>query len=205
MKALVGLIVAILVLALLVEALAVGGGWWLHRQGRYVDEINWLAGFRPLLVWDRGLEGQIDKLFKARIRRELVAGRIGPAVGALRQARARSDPRQDRELMALGVETYTRAADQLEAEGRLTAAADWDDSLFVFAIRAPEAHHRYAAVSAFVEGLDLRARDGRPCAALARIEWARRGLGGVVPGLQPNVEEDLRVQCDQSRRRRRAR
>jgi hypothetical protein len=207
MRPLLVFVLLVLVAALVLEAVAVGGAWWLHRQGRLVDEINWLSAFRPVLFWDRGLEVQIDKLFRERVRRDLASGRLDRAVGSLRQARARSRATgsHDRELVALGIETYTRAADLLESQGRLAAAADWDDTLFVFAVRAPEAHHRYAAVAAFVEGLDLRARDGRPCAALARIEWARKGLGGVVPGLNPSVEEDMAVQCEQSRRRGRAR
>jgi hypothetical protein len=80
-------------------------------------------------------------------------------------------------------------------------AADWNDSLFVFAIRAADERHRLSAAAAFIEGLDLRARAGQPCAAVARIEWAKRGLHGEVPGLQASVEEDLRKQCGQSGRR----
>jgi hypothetical protein len=82
-------------------------------------------------------------------------------------------------------------------------AADWDDSLFVFAVRAPQPHHRFAAVAAFVEGLDLRSRAGDPCAALDHVEWAKKGLGGQIPGFQPSVEEDLQIQCPRSRRNQR--
>ena len=201
----VGLVLAACVLA---QAAAVGGSWWLHRQGRLEDEIAWLQAFKPMLPWERGLDAQIDKLCRDRIRRELGAEGVDGAVHALRLARARAralGARPDPELMALGIETLTRAADRLESHGRLSLAADWDDSLFVLAIRAPEPRHRYAGLAAFLEGLDLRVRDGQPCAALARIAWAKKGLGGEVPGLQPNVEEDLSVQCFGSRRARRGR
>ena len=56
---------------------------------------------------------------------------------------------------------------------------------------------------AFQEALDLRVRNGEPCQALARIQWAKRGLGGQIPGFQPSIEEDLQIQCRQSRSRRR--
>lgn len=198
MKTLVVFIGLVLVACVLVQAAAVGGSWWLHRQGRLEDEIAWLEGFRPFLSWERGLDAQIDKLYRDRIRIELGGEGVDRALHALRLARARAKARgvtPDPELMALGIETYTHAADRLEAHGRLSLAADWDDSLFVFAIRAAEPRHRYAALAAFLEGLDLRVRDGQPCAALARLTWAKRGLGGDVPGLQPSVEQDLATQC----------
>ena len=55
-------------------------------------------------------------------------------------------------------------------------------------------------IAAFMEGLDLRVRDGKPCEALARVEWARRGLGGEIPGLDPAVGQSLVMRCDESRR-----
>ncbi len=73
--------------------------------------------------------------------------------------------------------------------------------LFVLAIRSPAPHQRYMALAGFMEGLDLRVRDGKPCAALARVQWAKRGLGGVVPGMGTNVGEDLAMQCAQQRAR----
>lgn len=206
MKVLVGLVIAVLGIALLLEAAAIGGAWWLHGQGRYDDEIRWLEGLRPVLVWDQGVEGQIERLYRERIRRELDADRLDRAVHALRLARARARARgsvPDRDLASLGIETFTRAADRMEGHGRHSLAADWDDSLFVFAVRAELPHHRFAAVAAFVEGLDLRTRDGKPCEALARVEWAKRGLGGEIPGFQPSVEEDLRIQCRRARRNQR--
>src|SRR6266496_1925253 len=63
-----------------------------------------------------------------------------------------------------------------------------------------ETYTRAAATAAFMEGLDLRVRDGKPCEALARVEWARRGLGGEIPGLDPAVGQSLVMRCDESRR-----
>jgi len=200
-RLLFGLILAGLIVAFLIEIAAVGGAWMLHRDGRIDDEIAWLERMRPLLVWDRTIDSQIDKLYRDRIEQALLAGRIEPAVQALRLARAHAgNSTKDPKLVSLGIETFTRASDKVQQMGRLSRAADWDDSLFVFAIRAPEPRHRYAALAAFTEGLDLRVRDSQPCAALARVEWAKRGLGGEVPGMANNVEEDLAVQCNQTRR-----
>ena len=54
---------------------------------------------------------------------------------------------------------------------------------------------RHAAMAAFNEGLNLRVKDGKPCAALARVRWAKKGLGGVVPGLDDSVEQELVNRC----------
>ena len=206
MKALLIVVGVVLVAAVGIQIAAVGGAWMMHRQKQYDSEIRWLEELAPIAAWDAQYHEQISRLYRERVRRHLDSGRVDLAVDAVRKARIR-DRRQGlathRDLMALGIEAYTRAADRMEAHGRLSAAADWDDSLFVLAVRAAEPHHRYAAVAAFMEGLDLRARDGEPCAALARVEWGKRGLGGTIPNLQSNVEEDLRIQCDRSRRRRR--
>ncbi|HYM82281.1 MAG TPA: hypothetical protein VEY91_12835 [Candidatus Limnocylindria bacterium] len=207
-KVLIGVAVAALVVVVLLQVAAMGGAAYFHGQKRYDDEIAWLEGLQPALVWERGIDRELDKRYRERLAAALQTGRLDRAVHAFRQARARTHAlgvKPDRELTALGIETLTRSADRVERHGRLSAAADWDDSLFVFAIRAEEPHHRYAALAAFIEGLDLRLRDGKPCAALARVEWAKRGLGGEVPGLQANIEEDLRVQCEVSRRRGRSR
>jgi hypothetical protein len=206
MKALVLGIAGILVAALLLEVAAVAGAWSLHRAGRFDEEIGWLERLQPAMPWDTALPAQIDKLYWDRIRRELDGDRVDRAVHAFRLARRRCLERgvkPERVLVALGIETFTRAADRMEAHGLLERAADWDDSLFVLAVRAEQPHHRYAAVAAFVEGLDLRVRDGNPCAALARVEWAKKGLGGEIPGFRPSVEEDLHIQCRMARGRRR--
>jgi len=192
------LLVSLLGLCVLLQAAAVGGAWWLGSQDKHDDEIAWLEGWRPVLVWDGALPGQIDKLYRARVRRDLDASQIDRAVVSLREARAHVGhpaERFDPELVALGIETFTRAADKMEARGLLAMAAAWDESLFVMAIRAPLPHHRYAALAAFQESLDLRVRNGEPCQALARVEWAKRGLGGQIPGFEPSIEENLRQQC----------
>ena len=202
MRALAVLLVLALGVCVALQAAAVAGAWWWGRHGEDDRAIQWLESFQPILVWDSGLGSQLDKMYRDRIRHDLDAGRIDKAVVALRLARARlghAAEKLDPELMALGVEAYTRAADRMEARGLLSAAAAWDDSLFVMAIRAPQPHHRYAALAAFQEGLDLRVRNGEPCQAVTRVEWAKRGLGGQIPGFQPSIEEDLRIQCKQSR------
>jgi len=197
-RALGFVLLSLLGLCVLLQAIAVLGAWWLGSQDQRDDQIAWLEGWRPVLVWDGALPGQIDQLYRARVRRDLDASQIDRAVVSLRQARTHvgyQAERFDPELMALGIETFTRAADKMEARGLLAMAAAWDDSLFVMAIRAPLPHHRYAALAAFQESLDLRVRNGEPCQALARVEWAKRGLGGQIPGFQPSIEEDLRQQC----------
>ena len=201
----IGFLVALLIVGLVFVAGAtvIGRAWWLHRAHRYEDEIAWLESTRALAPLDTGLDAQIARLYRERVRYELDQGTLPGAVQAFRIARTqavRSGRGIDKDLMALGIECYTRAADHVEKLGRLSAAADWDDSLFVLAVRAAEPHHRYAATAAFMEGLDLRVRDGQPCAALARIEWAKRGLGGVVPALPPEAEPDLERQCEVVRR-----
>ena len=200
MKALIGLVIFALLAAVVLQLVVMGGASMLHRSGQLGQEIQWLQRWQPVLVWEKGIGAEIDKLYRERLRRELLAGRLERAVLALREARAHAKShgvKPDRDLTALGIETYTRVADRVQSSGNLSGAANWDDSLFVFAIRAQEPSHRYAALAAFMEGLDLRTRDGKPCAALARVDWAKRGLGGEVPGLQMNVEDDLRNQCDQ--------
>ena len=206
MKAVLILVGVILVGAVGIQMVAVGGAMWFHHRKQYDQEIGWLETMGPVAAWDAQYHAQIGKLYLERVRRHLDSGRIDLAVLAVRRARARDRSlgmATHRDLVSLGIEAYTRAADRLEAHGRLSAAADWDDSLFVLAVRADEPHHRYAAIAAFMEGLDLRVRDGQPCAALARVEWGKRGLGGTIPNLQPSVEEDLRQQCQRSRRYRR--
>jgi hypothetical protein len=207
MKPVVALLVLALtvaVAALLAEAGAFGGAWVLHGRGRYDDEIRWLQSFQPFMRWEKGVARLIARREVERVERALQADRLDRAVHLIRAARA--DARAaglplGPALMMLGIETYRRASDRMVKHGRLSEAADWDDSLLVLAIRAPVPEHRYAALAGFMEGLDLRVRDGKPCAALARVQWARRGLGGDIPGMAPAVEEDLTLQCARQRRR----
>lgn len=209
MKVLVGLFVVIVAVAaacLLAEALAFGGAWVLHHRGLYDDEIHWLESLQPVMPWEKGVTRLTTQRVRDRVERVLYADRIDQAVHLFADARARARDAgrpMEQELVALGIETYRRAADRMVKHGRLSEAADWDDSLFVLAIRSPAPHQRYMGLAAFSEGLDLRVRDGKPCTALARVQWAKRGLGGVVPGMGSNVEEDLMMQCEQQRRSRR--
>lgn len=207
MKGLVGLLVFVIAIAaagLLAEAGAFGGAWILHQRGLYDDEIRWLEGCQPVLRWEQGVGRLIARRDRERVERAVYADRLDRAVHLFRDARARAaGGPMDQELVALGIETFRRAADRLVKHGRLSEAADWADSMFVLAVRAPAPHQRYAALAGFMEGLDLRVRDGKPCAALARVQWAKRGLGGVVPGMRDNVEEDLAMQCAQQRAERR--
>lgn len=200
--AVLSLAVVVAVAALLLEGGAFGGAWVMHGRELYDDEIRWLQGFQPLMRWENGVARLIARREHERIERALQADRVDRAVHLFRVARAQaraSGVAMDPGLMMLGIETYRRASDRMAKHGRLSDAADWADSLLVLAIRAPAPEHRYAALAGFMEGLDLRVRDGKPCAALAHVQWAKRGLGGVIPGLPDNVEEDLTQQCAQQR------
>ena len=206
MKPLVALLSAVLavaVAALLAEAGAFGGAWVMHGRGLYDDEIRWLQGFQPFMRWEKVVARMIARRERERIERALAADRLDRAVHLFRAARyeARSAGRAlDPDLVMLGIETSRRASDRMVKHGRLSQAADWGDSMLVLAIRAKAPEHRYAALAGFVEGLDLRVRDGKPCAALARVQWAKQGLGGVIPGVGADLEEDLSMQCAQQRR-----
>jgi hypothetical protein len=192
------LALAVALTGLLLEAAAFGGAFVLHQRSLYDDEIRWLDGLRPMMRWEGGVERLATRRRSERLERALGSDRIDRAAHLFREARqmARRDGRpMDPRMTSLGIETFRRAANRMVRHGRLSEGADWLDSLFVLAIRAPAPHQRYTALSGFVEGLDLRVRDGKPCAALARVRWAKQGLGGTVPGLADNVEEDLALQC----------
>ena len=196
------LLFALVALAAL-EITALAGAWSLHHDQKYDEEIAWLEGWEPFRPWDPGRVKTIESRELDRVRGELMAGRLDRAAAAMRTARARfraDGNGNDVQLVSLSVEVCTRAADRLERNGRLAAAADWNDSLFVVAVRADDERLRNAAVAAFVEGLDLRVRAGQPCAALARVDWARRGLGGEIPQFSPATERELQDRCDRSRR-----
>jgi len=51
--------------------------------------IGWLDGWKPLLVWDSALAGQIGKRYRDRLRRDLDANRIDKAVSHCARPRAR--------------------------------------------------------------------------------------------------------------------
>lgn len=188
----------VLVAAAVVALAAPIGAWWYHRQNDLDAEIAWVESFRPVTPWRAAVDASLDRLYRERVEVEIRAGRLDRAVQAMRLARRRvrslsrpADPR----LTAIGLETYTRASDRLARGGRLLAAADWCDTLFVFAVRDPDQRSREQAVAAFMEGLELRVRARQPCAALARLQWAKRGLGGEVPSVGPAVETDLARRC----------
>ena len=203
MVVLISLVLAAAVAALLAEACTFGGAWILHQRELYDDEIHWLEGLAPAMRWEKGVVRLIGRRERERIERALAADRIDRAVHLFQEASARARAgggRVDSDLTGLGIEIFRRASDRMAKHGRLSEAADWGDSALVLAIRAPAPEQRYAALAGFMEGLDLRVRDGKPCAALARVQWAKRGLGGTVPGMADNVEEDLAMQCAQQRR-----
>ncbi|HTO91559.1 MAG TPA: hypothetical protein VMJ70_10550 [Candidatus Sulfotelmatobacter sp.] len=200
--AMVFVLFALLVLIAALEITALAGAWSLHHAGRFDDEIAWLEGWEPVRFWEPGRHAVIDQRYLDRVHAELLAGRLDRAAVDARLARARFRSRgraSDPQLLALGVEVCTRAADRLERNGSLSAAADWNDSLFVLAVRAGEPRMRNAAVAAFTEGLDLRVRDGKPCDALSRVLWAEHGLGGEIPGFSPQTRAELESRCARSR------
>ncbi len=196
-------LLAILVAVALVEAVSLGGQIGFRMRGATADEIRWMEGLEPLRVWDPGRHARIDARYREWAESELRAGRIDQAVKAVRGARARARARGERPdegLVEIGLTTYTRAADRMQRHGRLSLAADWNDTLFAFAVRDPDSRHRAAAAAAFVEGLGLRVKDGRPCDALSRVAWAKRGLGGDIPNFDPAVEQSLTARCDEQKR-----
>ena len=194
---------AVVVAVGVVEAVSLGGQIALRMRGATADEIRWMEGLEPVRVWDPGRHARIDARYREWAEAELRAGRIDQAVLALRKARARARARGERPaeaLVEIGLETYTRAADRMQRHGRLSLAADWNDTLFAFAVRDPDPRHRAAASAAFLEGLGLRVKDGKPCEALARVSWAKRGLGGEIPNLEPAVEASLASRCEEEQR-----
>lgn len=203
MRVLLLLIAAVVLATLIAWAAAPVGAWWRHRQARFSEEIAWLEELRDVLPFGSALDGTITLRRREQVERELRAGRLDRAVvemrGLRRHLRRPGAPR-DAQVIELGLETYTRAADRVRRHGRLSAAADWLDTLFVFAIRDPSEDVRTAASAAFLEGLDLRVQDRQPCAALARWEWAERGLGGAVPDVAPSVRQELEARCARERR-----
>lgn len=203
MRVLLLLVLAVVVALLIAWLAAPVGAWWLHRQDRFAEEITWLENLQPLLPLGGMLDGTITTRRREQVERELRAGRVDRAVAemrALRRHMRRPGVARDEQVMALGLETYTRAADRVRQHRRLSAAADWLDTLFVFAIRDSSEEVRTAASAAFLEGLDLRVQDGHACAALARWQWAERGLGGTVPDVSPAVEQELEERCARERR-----
>jgi hypothetical protein len=203
LAALITLVLVIAIGALLAEAGTFGCAWFMHGHELYDDEIRWLENCQPWMRWEKGVSRLIAQRERERIERALADDRIDRAVHLFQDERVRARTTGgvlDPALTTLGIEIFRRAADRMAKHGRLSEAADWGDSALVLAIRAPSPEQRYAALAGFMESLDLRVRDGKPCAALARVRWAKQGLGGTVPGMADNVEEDLAMQCAQQRR-----
>ena len=196
-------LVAVLAAIVMVEAVNLGGQIVLRANHDPGGEVRWAEGLEPVRVWDPGRHARIDARYRDWVESELRAGRIDLAVQVMRRARARARARgskPDKALVEIGLDTYTRAADRMQRHGQLSRAADWNDTLFVFAVRDPDPRHRAAAAAAFLEGLGLRVRDGRPCDALSRVAWAKKGLGGEIPDLDPAVEASLTSRCEEQHR-----
>jgi hypothetical protein len=206
MKILVGsgiIVIIALGAMLFLEPWVIGRAKALEREGKIAEEIAFLMEAEPMVPWGRGIGGRLDDALLRQAEHGLQVDRLDVAARGFRQAWPRMKARgkaQDDRVLALAVTTFARASERLRRQGRLSLAADFNDSLFVYAVRAPDALHRHAALQAFTEGLNLRVQDDRPCAALARVEWAKRGLGGVVPGMDPSIEHSLAAQCARARR-----
>lgn len=206
MKVLIGsgVIVIIAFGALLfLEPWVIGRAKGLEREGKVAEEIAMLREAERLVPWAGGIGDRLDDALLRQAENALQADRLDLAARGFREAWPRMKARgkaQNERVLTLAVTTFARASERLRRQGELGLAADYNDSLFAYAVRAPDALHRHAALQAFTEGLNLRVQDGKPCAALARVEWAKRGLGGVVPGLDPSIEHSLAAQCARARR-----
>jgi hypothetical protein len=205
MKIFVGVGV-ILIIALgafmLVEPYVLSRASEMDRQGRITEEIAMLREAERMVPWGANIGERLDDALLRQAEQGLQADRLDVAARGFREAwprlKSRGKQYSDR-VISLAVTTFARGSERLRRQGRLSLAADFDDSLFVYAVRAPDPLHRAAALRAFTEGLNLRVQDGKPCAALARVEWARRGLGGLIPGFDPSVERELQNQCARAR------
>lgn len=206
MKVLIGSgIVVIIALGavMFLEPWVLGRAKALENEGRLDEEIAFLREAEGLVPWAGGVGRRLDDALLRRVEQGLEADRLDLAARGFREAWPRMKARgkgQDERVLTLAVTTFARASERLRLQGRPNLAASYNDSLFVYAVRAPEAVHRRAALQAFTEGLNLRVQAGDPCGALARVEWAKRGLGGVVPGMDPSIEHSLAAQCARARR-----
>lgn len=205
MKVLVGsgiIVIIALGAVLFLEPWAIGRARALENEGTIDQEIAFLREAEGMMPWAGGVAGRLDDALLRRVEQGLQADRLDVAARGFREAWPRLKARgkaQDERVMTLAVTTFARGSERLRRQGRFDLAADYNDSLFVYAVRAPDPIHRHAALQAFTEGLNLRVQAGNPCAALARVEWAKRGLG-VVPGMDPSIEHSLEAQCARQRR-----
>lgn len=175
----------------------------LDRQGNFAEEIALLREAERMVPWGSRIPERLDDALLRQAEQGLQSDRLDVAARGFREAWPRMKSRgkaQDSRVMSLAVTTFARGAERLRRQGHLSLAADFDDSLFVYAVRAPDPLHRAAALRAFTEGLNLRVQDGKPCAALSRLQWARSGLGGVIPGFDPSIEQELMERCLRAKR-----
>jgi hypothetical protein len=205
MKILVGggiIVLIALGAVMLLEPYVIDRAKGLERDGKVADEIALLREAERMVPWGSGISNRLDDALLRQVEQGLQADRLDVAARGFREAwprmKARGKAQNDR-VLTVAVTTFARGADRLRRQGRLSLAADFNDSLFVYAVRAPDPLHRQAALQAFTEGLNLRVQDGKPCAALARVTWAKRGLGGAIPGLDPSIEHELAQQCSRAR------
>src|SRR5690349_15635941 len=87
--AFVFLVLFMLVVLAVLEIVALAGGWSLHHDGKYDEEIAWMEGWEPVRAWDPGRVKAIESRYLDRIRGELMAGRLDKAASAMRLARRR--------------------------------------------------------------------------------------------------------------------
>ena len=208
---------AILVTFALVEAMSLGGQMVFRMRGATADEIGWMEGLEPLRVWDAGRHARIDARYREWAESELRAGRVDQAVKVMRRARARLRARGERPDVALvdiGLETYTRAADRMQRHGRLSLAADWKakamESIRTTLTTTPLRLHRTEATisSATPPAREGRAGWGEYSSGREEVEvmrrgdsaWARRGLGGEIPDVDPAIERSLAARCQEQTR-----
>ena len=192
------IIVASLAAVFLLEPFVLNSASGLERDGNVDREVKLLTDAERFVPWSGNIKQRLDDALLRRTEQALQADRLDVAAQAWRDAWARARARgfaEEERVMQAGVTVYARSAQRLRDHGELELAADWNDSLFVFAVRAPDEMHREAALAAFVEGLAYRAEAGNACAAVGRIEWARNGLGGEIPGFDPAIEQDMRAAC----------
>lgn len=196
------IVVAALAAVLLLEPFVLNAANGLERDGKIDEEIAMLRDAEIYVPWSGKISGRLDDALVRRTEVELQADRLDRAAHAWREAWARARARgfsTDDRVMAAGVTVYARGAQRFHDHGELALAADWNDSLFVLAVRAPVDAHRQAALSAFQEGLAFRAEAGDACGAVARVRWARKTLGGVIPGFDRQVEADLTKECSRQK------
>lgn len=196
------IVVAALAAVFLLEPFVLNAASGLESDGKSDQEVALLQDAEKYVPWSGRIKSRLDDALLRRTENALQADRLDQAAKAWRHAWARARARGhagEKRVMNAGVTVYARSAQRLYEHGELELAADWNDSLFVLAVRAPIEEHREAALLAFVEGLDYRVEAGKPCAALARVQWAEKALGGLIPGFDEAIEVELDADCRKQR------